>query len=784
MLTISLDEAGAFEHRNGRGISNPNHAPNLVGGVIFDDHGDPNEARREKKRIAAYYQTLCENLSTADCVISCPEDLHCSYSGSNSRHVKKVKQEVSRTLSEFLQEGTYNGQNLVCYDSRTNRKVSLPERKGTYLIYTIFHTKRGVTRRKEIGRNEFLVRDSCISNRYQSMIEQVLDRLVLQKEGIYAPTVDNSHISIDFATRSVNTDETGNPQDYREAGFYTDDSHGTNLVSVSNDRTVHDYLRARTIDDEVTWQPDIEQDLSSISYNKENMLRQGFLYLADSLCSYLTFDLKTTGDDRLTEIEQRLENLLPKARTILLCYDDVDELYENAMDAWREEDLYRCLGIIYETQQEEGAAAKLYEKRWFRNLLDLIRENAAEDALHDAVDALSEDVDSAGLHPSRSLFAYEVIRDAVESRKLFRGDGRTLYRLYDAGWSVYSRCGMEQEAEQCQKKAEKYRGTASIEERILEMCKTAGHYENLLDFDKAQKQAQEAMALAEVIQDVFAVSSDVKPATPNICYGIAWSELGKVYSYQHDTQAENCFRKALEQMTLDEDKRRVVQSYLLHYYIEMGLVADHRKDPEMLEAYREKYETCFTDYIGMDRDAYRTEKKVELYDAFRLIVEEGAVSKTDSPRFALGDALYVFCKAWYVFYRTQKLGHMKAVLEDIRGQIHMLAPEEHLNQYDHPYELISKNLALLCIQHQKKEAEDYLVRADRVGISGREVLHRIARFGRIECLNKQKRTEEAQKQIRALYEELCAEKLAGFEPGASQELMWEKLRKAFTYMHH
>ena len=104
MYTISIDEYGDFETEGT--ISGKTM---LLGGVLFDDGGFPDETEAERKRIEAYYRWVIDeaNAKNPDLHAKYPSALHYRTDGyrNNGFTVKKVKEIVEITLGNFLKGG-------------------------------------------------------------------------------------------------------------------------------------------------------------------------------------------------------------------------------------------------------------------------------------------------------------------------------------------------------------------------------------------------------------------------------------------------------------------------------------------------------------------------------------------------------------------------------------------------------------------------------------------------------------------------------------------------------
>ena len=66
----------------------------------------------------------------------------------------------------------------------------------------------------------------------------------------------------------------------------------------------------------------------SIVYSGETYNQMEFLYLADSICSYLSFKIgEDTKNEWINLIAERVINLNPGVTNLLFTYDKTDEVY-------------------------------------------------------------------------------------------------------------------------------------------------------------------------------------------------------------------------------------------------------------------------------------------------------------------------------------------------------------------------------------------------------------------------------------------------------------------------
>ena len=178
--------------------------------------------------------------------------------------------------------------------------------------------------------------------------------------------------------------------------------------------------------------------------------------------------------------------------------------------------------------------------------------------------------------------------------------------------------------------------------------------------------SRDIVSMEEYIQTLRAklYGSDI---SASISLGQAYSQLGQVYAYLQDPDAEKFFKKALSIFDDKSSDAYRTQSYLLHYYIEAGDKAS--------------YEQLAVDYFGGSHT---------LADQLSYIQ---SLPEQEVPVQSMAFALYVYVKALYVLYKddidvfiTNQLRHIE---QDIRKAVLINS---------HPWELIYTYLSLIALQ--------------------------------------------------------------------------------------
>ncbi len=189
MLLFSLDEHGDFE-RVKKSVE-----PIFIAGIVFDDKTDgvetsqSEEEKTERKRNRSYYEKIIEDvtMSTGNLNIKYPDALHINRDSSNNTTVWAVKKTVNETIGEFLQNGIYEGKELL----------NTP-RKGSYTVFAILKSDRGMS----LLNNNYddLVRDNNASNLYVHMISEFVSHMLFHN--MRFAMSNDTRIKCQLATRT------------------------------------------------------------------------------------------------------------------------------------------------------------------------------------------------------------------------------------------------------------------------------------------------------------------------------------------------------------------------------------------------------------------------------------------------------------------------------------------------------------------------------------------------------------------------------------------------------
>ena len=347
MFTYALDEYGDFE-----GLKNTNK-PIYIGGVIYDDHSIRREEVIERKRIKAYYKSvISEAASIANCTsnFSYPEALHSNGDADRDRNVvRPVKEIVKSTLAEFIRRGTYKG-NKLQYEDRNGTLRDFQDRNGEYYIFIILKSDQGMTRLLSQNAN-ILAKDDYASNLYFHMADELISRLIFNN-----PLIDDiQEISLDIATRRSALLENNSRlfKEYKKQGYKAEQAEdGKYQFRLTNPDIYRTVIAKAILEAE---QPNIKIinfNVKSIGYHERNSKGMEFLYMSDSICSVLGFDIEgTSTDEWLRCIDERVKKLTGKSENLVFGYDEIDNIYSKAWARAALEIL--CKGLIKKNNVEQ-----------------------------------------------------------------------------------------------------------------------------------------------------------------------------------------------------------------------------------------------------------------------------------------------------------------------------------------------------------------------------------------------------------------------------------------------
>ena len=679
MLTISLDEYGDFE-----GLKGVNE-PVYIGGLIYDDHGADREEHTERKRVRAYYEAVIADAAgdASDTRgFTYPEALHSDGDRAKDHNVvRPVKDRVSRSIAEFIRYGTYNGRKLKIR-GRNGAFRDFQDRKGEYYVFVILKSDTGLSALLNQNAN-ILAKDDYASNLYFHMADELICRLMF-----YNPLIDNiDEIAFDIATRrsALLASDSRLFQEYKAQGYKAEQAaNGQFQFRLTNPDIYRSVIAEEILDAE---RPDIRItsfNVDSIGYHRWDSDGMEFLYMADSICSVLGFNIEgSNAEGWLKCIVQRTQELTGKRDNLVFGYDEIDKIYSKAWNKCEEGDYYKALSIAFDAGKREGAFAAYYKDVWFKRLEERIADKADVSGFNMAVRKLGETLNNNNLDPEKCFYILSVLeRMAPKVEPLFRSteSKKILYTLYDIGVSACCHIGDSRRAEEYFGKCTACASLVSLEDYLNTRNKLVVFCTDYFDLDRAEELSDENVSYQELLTDL---KKDLKlPGTEAAGFealGKAYSQRGQVYAFKREQQAEGEFRKALKLFAPGSANYKITQSYLLHYYLDTG-----------------------------NREAYMAESvsyfdgKVKLSDQLKYIIDEG--SKND-PLVNMRYALYVFVRALYIFRKEELTEKFIDRLKGFEAQFGKRIKVRDFKLTGHPAEIIFKYMCLIAIAVKDSEWE-------------------------------------------------------------------------------
>ena len=760
MLTYALDEYGDFE-----GIKKSNE-PIYIGGLIYDDHAFSGEESIERKRVEAYYKSVISDaasLAKNKDGFSYPQALHSNGNrGRDHNVVRLVKDRVQTSLAEFIRHGTYSGSKLQ-YKDATGKVRDFRDRKGEYYIFVILKSDRGMTKLLRQNAN-ILAKDDYASNLYFHMADELISRLIFNN-----PLIDDiKEISLDIATRRSALLENNSRlfKEYKEQGYKAEQAEdGKYQFRLTNPDIYRSVIAKAILEAD---QPNIKIinfNVDSISYHGWKTEGMEFLYMADSICSVLGFDIEgDSADEWLQSIVERVRKLTGKPENLVFGYDEIDNVYSKAWAKYAEGDYYKSLSIAFDAWKIDGEFARYYKDLWFKKIENKIAESTNVSNFNMAVRKLSETLNNNTLDQDKCFYILGVLEKLVptmEGRFHSPEAKRILYWLYDIGVTACCHIGDSKGAEEYFEKCKKYAGLVSLDDYLSTRNKLVVFCCDYFEVDRAEEISNENITYQELLTGL---KNELKlsgsSATGFESLGKAYSQRGQVYAFKRDKRAEKDFREALEHFEEGSANYKITQSYLLHHYLDIA-----NKEAYLMEAER---------YFG---------GQTKLIDQLKYIIDEGS---KDDPLINMKYALYVFIRALYLFRLPELTEKVWVELQNVEGKFGKKIHKKEWKMTGHPSEIIFKYMRLIAISRHEEEIEGMYAQkmADCLIYHG-DTEDVVRKFGEIEIRNIAGDTDSRDK----LSLELCKELIANYSVFANiaisedGDARYEWLENHITFMY-
>lgn len=698
MLTIALDEQGDFE---GLYEKKATGKPIFIGGIIFDDKENKQEFDLEKQRIHYYLKSVCESTGS-----EYPTDLHVN-NNQNGAKVKLVKTKIAETLSQFMRYGTCSIEN-----SFAQKLNKLPKRTGTYHIFSNMICDDGS--QKVRMEESMLAREDYASNLYIHMAEDVVERIIFHN-----PIIDKiNHIHLELATRRVvleGDDCDAKAEQYQKLGYQEDKNPehlipGRRIFCLTNKDIYRTAIQREMMDTEQKFIRFDAIGVKSIYYGQQSgNYRMEFLYLADIICSNLGFQLPVHLPEQLVwEFKRRADSYTGHEENLIFVHDAVDIGFRKAWAKLEDRDYFNALRIAYDAVHLDNPYAFYYQEVWLKMIRARLKKETSLTDYRIAVDRLLDYTRQNNLDQSKLMYIFGALEEMKDQMNYwYGGDKAVFYKLYDSGVSAYCHLGNPGMAMKYFEKCKEYAKYIDFETYIRTRSKLSVCLCDEFQYEEAEILAEENKYFYEELVPLRRLISD-DDSEQTLNYGITCSQLGQSRAFQRKGNAEESFLEALSLMEEYSPNYFITVSYLLHFYLDMGM--------------KEKYEKLSVDYFG---------GKKGLREQFSYILSEG--NKGYMGKISMKFALYVFVRGIYNFYMEKLSTQMLSRLLDIESAISKAGAEAARQIGGHPWEIIYKYLAMIAWDSGYKEkAEEYIEKTKTAAQNQGSTIDMICWFGQIE----------------------------------------------------
>lgn len=659
MITISLDEYGDFENDNN------NNKPVFIAGLIFDDLDNTDEEKKERERIKAYYKkVICDVNEESNVNLTYPQALHCDGNASKNSNVGLVKSKVSATLPEFIQQGTYNNMKL-----NNDNGDAIRGRRGRYHIFVMLKSDDGKKKLLSDKAN-ILADDNFASNRYFHMASSVVNRIIFHNpiyKSNFKPT-----INLNLATRTTPNLEGLSVNEYKKQGQNVKNNNGNKFCHIMTSDVYRTLIQQEITNNN---KENIKiKDFKTLSINYSNSSDMEFLYMSDSICSILSYSIGgTSADEWLTKIDERVKNLNSNNINLIFGYDEIDNDFSYAWKCYECNMLYEALSVVYDAKQKDGRFAKYYVDNWFHYIEDRVFESSTQDTFEKDVNELASLVRTSNLEQKKLLYLsrqYEKIGEKLLSNK---NDEKklsiSLYTLYDTLVTAYCHIGDPTKALEYNNESKKYAYYVGIDAVLRTNNKVIVCLEDSFEWNEAEKIACDNVKYQEMVSEMKHEVLKFDKEKGYVDEAKAISQQARIYAVKRDIKAEELFKKAIDILKRNTPDYKITQSYLLHFYADMGM--------------KEAFDKEVLDYF----DGKKTYLK-------RLTM----IENMDSSRQALFNknyALYVLIRGLYYFHQDE--------IEDTLWNKLCVIDEKFVNNEGkqltgHPWEIIYKYMEMLAIK--------------------------------------------------------------------------------------
>ena len=496
-----------------------------------------------------------------------------------------------------------------------------------------------------------------------------------------------------------------------------------------------------------------------------------FLYLSDSFCSIIGYQLSgNNSGDWLKSICSRVEYINPgtgnhndlSIQNLIFGYDEIDNDFAKAWKYYENSDYFNAFSIIYKARKKKGEFVGFYNRKWFPYIKRLIHENISPVYFTKCVNELSDMLTINNLDKDKLLFImkeFETISEKVKEKYESRDDWfRVMYKLYDAGVSAFCHIGDSKNAIMYYDKCKEYAFYIGLDSILRINNKLVVCLEDCFEWENAFKVAEEGV---NIQKKVSALKRQILRYDNDEGFfeeAKAISQKARILAELRSPEAEKVFREALNIMEKGSANYKITQSYLLHFYADMGLQELYRSEAV------DYFNNC---YSYKDRLDYLLSENSSKYSSI----------------ISIEYAFYVLIRGLYLF---DKDSIDTELWQRLKSFLNYYDKNSEKGTRDHPWEISYKYLTLIAYEKKDLEAQElyYRLRKKCLNHAG-DIINALNIYGDAEIAdiigereNRDRKTIALSGFLKSHFDSL---KMMDFSADGNKR--YEELGKYFTFMY-
>jgi hypothetical protein len=736
MISVFLDESGNFEDIN--------YKLKFIGGLIYT--GD--DLKEEECRIEQCLKDVCQSLK-----IVYPNDIHTTKMNCKS---KKIKEALSESLiNHFHANGKYHFTYMVC----------------------------GSNKKNYIKNNSNIIEEEFASNLYDNMIANLIQNILF-----YNPYLTDRNYYLNIASRiaQINVDDSQKMEEYKKLGYEGNiiDNKKKYIFYLNNNTAIKAAISSKMVENRINKDIGIDLNVQKINYKNtkkdQSLSTTPFLYAADISCNLIKNVIADVSNfqNKYNSLKGKLTNIKKKdfyisetvkkleeisgTKVFAWAYDDIEKLWGDLNLAVYRKDFLSALDYLYEIKKNSSPFAKFYYNFWCKRI-----EKELEPIFNkDEVELYIAKIENYSLNKNKSEYEKGLFL-AKKIKKYFnnlKGDNKKeyLFKLNDVLLTGYNHRGDIVNGHKCIDECEENKNFVDTQTYVHFLIRELQTFANEFNYDKCIKISKDIKDYLEILKEnekeIAACLN--KKITGNTQRGKIYSSLGQFYGFEGEKdEALKYFSKALDEFKYSriDKNRETTLSYLLHLAVE-------QRDFELFEKYM--------------KELWNSS---DLEEIFKKITD----NKSNKRRYQL----YLYLKALDTFY-------IESVSEKLLNNIVDFDYKGSDFEQVHPWELIYKYLAIICLKKQSRnKAQNMINKIDEIdkikGIGGTIKLININ--SKIEYLQLDSKLNKSQNQgeidkllskmERVLTKYTNINKVFGSVRSENGKLQLDKLNTVFTYMY-